>query len=385
MKKLVLAALAIASMAACTKSNVQYEQPGEITLQPVAQKATKAAVDGAVYPTDVAYNFNVWAWWANETDGTELAEFNANITPYIANGTFVYKSDVTSWGGSTPYYWPTKGSLVFAGYSPAGATGTFNYYLQASGTEGDDDYIAPYTLKITDYIQSNNIAVAKDLMWFDVTDQSYDKNGTENKGVPVTFKHALSWLTFKFNLSSSNTDRRWTITDVMLKGIEDKATFTAVKGETETNARWRDAALSTTGKDVIDVFTGTSYIVEYSENGTVLPGTDVTVENSNVKSNAVLVIPQSCAPAVVDADGNVTTAADAELVITYNLKTYIGENNYLNGQTVTLPLNGSPINDNKWEPGKHYIYTITFGANEILIAPTVADWTDVPVANIPVQ
>jgi hypothetical protein len=30
-----------------------------------------------------------------------------------------------------------------------------------------------------------------------------------------------------------------------------------------------------------------------------------------------------------------------------------------------------------WEAGKHYIYTITIKANEILIAPSVAvDWTD---------
>ena len=30
----------------------------------------------------------------------------------------------------------------------------------------------------------------------------------------------------------------------------------------------------------------------------------------------------------------------------------------------------------QWEAGKHYIYTITIKANEILIAPTPVDWTD---------
>ena len=30
----------------------------------------------------------------------------------------------------------------------------------------------------------------------------------------------------------------------------------------------------------------------------------------------------------------------------------------------------------KWEAGKHYIYTITIKANEILIAPTPVDWAD---------
>ena len=40
---------------------------------------------------------------------------------------------------------------------------------------------------------------------------------------------------------------------------------------------------------------------------------------------------------------------------------------------------------NKWEPGKHYIYTITIKANEILIAPTPVDWTDSTVPPITVE
>ncbi len=343
MKRLVIAALAIGAMAACTKSNVQLEQPGEISFQPVAQKATKAALDGTAYPTDPAYNFNVWAWWGEQDASTPLTQWTGT-TPYIAQGTFTARNNI-SWGGVTPYYWPTKGSLVFAGYSPASASGNFSYEL------------ATKTFKVTDYIQPNTIADAKDLMWFDATDQSYDNNGTS--GVPVTFKHALSWLTFKFNLLSAATGELWTITDVKLIGIEDKATFTAVKGGTPT---WTVATKSDTGKDVIDVYLGEGYKVEYTPGGTVLPGTDEG--NGNVKNNAVLVIPQSCAPEA------------AELVITYNLKTYVGDG-MLSGQTVTLPLNGTNIINNMWEPGKHYIYTITFGANEILIAPKVADWVDV--------
>lgn len=361
MKRLVIAALAIAAMAACTKSNVQYEQPGEISLQPVAQKATKAAVDGTYYPTETDYNFNVWAWWADKNAGTALAEFTPT-TDYISEGTFTARNNV-SWGGVTPYYWPTKGSLVFAGYSPASAK-----------VEGQDAPVFHYdlptkTFRVSNYTQSNNIAATKDLMWFDATDVSYDQNGAENKGVPVQFKHALSWLTFKFNLLSAATAEMWTITDVRLTGIEDKATFTAVKGATPT---WNALLKSDDDMDVIDVYTeSTGYLVKYVDGGTVLPGTDVWTEGTYVKTNAVLVIPQSCAQ------------AEASIVITYDMKTYVG-NGVLTGQTVELPLTGTQITDNMWEPGKHYIYTITFGANEILIAPTVEDWTDVPV-EVPVQ
>lgn len=352
MKKLVFAVLAIGAMAACTKSNVQLEQPGEITLQPVAQKATKAAVDGTYYPADLDYNFNVWAWWGEYDAETPLSSFSVT-TPYIEQGEFIARNNV-SWGGKTPYYWPTKGSLVFAGYSPASAADQANFSYN----------IADKRFKVLNYIQSDDISVTKDLMWFDVTDKSYDNNGTA--GVPVTFKHALSWLTFKFNLLSDATAHKWTITDVQLNGIEDKADFTAVKNGATT---WTPATRSAEGKDVIDVYAGTSYEVSYVEGGTVLPGTDEA--NETVMTNAVLVIPQSCAE------------VNAKLVITYDMKTYVGDG-VLTGQTVELPLTGVQITDNKWLPGKHYIYTITFGANEILIAPTVADWVDEPV-NIPVQ
>ena len=353
MKRLVLAALAIGAMAACTKSNVQLEQSGEISLHPVAQKATKAAIDGTAYPT--SESFNVWSWWGNYDAGTTLDEFKTDVTPYISEGTFVNRNG-NSWGGQTPYYWPTKGSLVFAGYSPATSKnmGKFEYLL------------AEKQFKVTDFVQPNTIDSAVDLMWFDVTDKFYDQNGT-NGGVPVVFKHALSWLTFKFNLASATTDELWTITKVELNGIEDKGNFTA-KGGTST---WNGWLKSDNGKDVISLYNG-SYLIKYNESASVLPGTDIVTEGSNVRTNAALVIPQSCAK---DA---------AELVITYNLQTSI-ENSVLTGQTVSLPLTGTQITNNMWEPGKHYIYTITFGGNEILISPTVTDWTDVDVDNIPVQ
>ena len=375
MKRLVIAALAIGALAACTKSNVQLEQPGEISFQPVAQKATKAAVDEANYPTTTDYNFNVWAWWGDYDAGTALASFTTT-TPYIANGTFVHRTETAnSWGGQTPYYWPTKGSLVFAGYSPASAS-------CATGDGNGFSYVwAEKKFKATGYVQSNNIASAVDLMWFDATDISYDKNGTTG-GVPVVFKHALSWLTFKFNLKDNSTAANWTITDVKLNGIEDKATFTAVKGG---NPTWTKPEKSAETKDVISIYTNGDYNVQYINGGTILPGTDAVVEGTNVRNNAVLIIPQSCAPVVPAKDGNPAVPAEAKLVITYNLNTYVG-NGVLSGQTVTLPLNGTNITNNMWEPGKHYIYTITFGANEILIAPEVADWVDVePEIEIPVQ
>ena len=374
MKRLVIAALAIGAMAACTKSNVQYEQPGEISLQPVTQKATKAAVDGTVYPTDEAYNFNVWAWWADENAGTALADFDTNVTDYITKGTFVYRNN-GSWGGYTPYYWPTKGSLVFAGYSPANAK-----------VEGQDAPVFHYdlptkTFSVSNYIQSNNIAATKDLMWFDVTGVSYDQNGAENKGVPVVFKHALSWLTFKFNLKDEDTDKMWKVTNVKLTGIETMADCVIERGKNpvwDNRTVYNDAGLSDEEKVLartMQIYNGSKEI-EYESGATWTNGNTTVTDFGGTAlestPNGVLVIPQSCAQ------------TDASIVITYDMKTYVG-NGVLTGQTVELPLEGDQIDDNKWEPGKHYIYTITFGANEILIAPTVTVWDTVEVDPINVQ
>lgn len=120
MKKLIHIVLMIGLISACTKSSVQYEQTGEISFRPVAAKVTRSAV--------------------------------------------------------TPYYWPTEGSLMFAGYSPADAEAINFSYSWVNRT-----------MTINTYKQSNDIAKTKDLMWFDVTERSYVDNSNRNsQGVEVT-------------------------------------------------------------------------------------------------------------------------------------------------------------------------------------------------------
>ena len=313
MKKLVLAALAIGAMAACTKSNVQYEQPGEISLQPVTQKATKAAVTGPDYPTEEAYNFNVWAWWGKDKENKKIVDYRGYRT-YIEKGTFTHRGE-NVWGGSPAYYWPTTGYLVFAGYSPFDATGTFDYNLKS---------IYPQ-LTISDYKQIEGV----DLMWFDVTDYSYDQTTAQ---VPANFKHALSWLDFKMKLKDGSPSN-WVITKVELKDIHTEGNATIDKG---SNPVWNTNGVYST----LTLFSSSPY----------------TVGSVNHPVIDALVIPQSV----------------TSVHITYNLKGT--GNNVLEDQTVTLPLTAGTTDDTTWNPGKHYVYTITFGANEIFISPTVATW-----------
>lgn len=328
MKKLIIAVLAIGAFSACTKSSVLYEQPGEISIRPVAAKATKAAVDGVYYP--ISNDFNVWAWWGNVPAGTELDAFPAYPEIYIHDGTFAFEYSYGAWRGNTPYYWPTEGSLVFAGYSPASAYDDallFNYRWTEK------------IFEIRGYKQSTDILKTNDLMWFDATVRSYSDNGA----VPVVFHHILSWLTFTFQLKEG-VQSSHTVTNVKLTGIETEARFTSKPAA--GNPEWTDHYLT----DEVQIWSGSQD----------LSSTPVTLEST---TDGVLVIPQSCAN------------ENAQLEITY----YVG-NDSSDLKTKILYLTyfteGEDGNvNNVWEPGKHYIYNIIFSAdNEILVMPEVDDW-----------
>lgn len=342
MKRFAIAAMILVSLLACTKSNIQYEPTGEISLQPVAEKSTKAAHTTTAYG-EGAPAFNVWAWWADAkpeevTDMNEYLTSN-DVTPYISNGEFVHRGS-GSWGGSTPYFWPTRGSLVFAGYSPSLTLGgTFDYDVN----EGK--------LTVDDYVQSNYIDQTVDLMWFDRTglyntNDNVNGNGQSVNGVPVVFHHALSWLKFRV-MRKADVPENWLITELELTGIETKADFDS-KGATQwTNHR------ETSGVRVW--------------NGSHLAGLAGEVLES--VSGGVVVIPQTC----------------TELIVTYNLKKYDGtDDSWLRAQTVTLPLTAGTDGE-AWKPGKKYIYTIVFGHNEIKISPEVEDWDDRGNVEIEVQ
>lgn len=343
MKRFAIAALILLSVLACTKSNIQYEPTGEISLQPVAEKATKAAHTTTAYG-EGAPAFNVWAWWADVNPGAAVDTYLASndVTPYISKGEFVH-SGSGSWGGSTPYYWPTRGSLVFAGYSPSQTLGgTFDYDVKTG----------KFTAK--DYVQSHYIDQTVDLMWFDRTkfhNTNDNVNGKEQtvNGVPVVFHHALSWLEFRV-VRKADVPANWLITELDLTGIETKADF-----DSKADSQWTNHSASSN----IRVWNG-SYLA--------LPDNPVSGSpKENVLEstpNGVVVIPQTC------------TDGAANLVVTYNLKKYDGtDDSWLRAQTVTLPLTAG-TDGNAWLPGKKYVYTIVFGNNEIRISPTVQDWDD---------
>jgi hypothetical protein len=347
MKRIVLAITAVAALAACTKSEVAYEAPAEIGFKAVAGNITKTAVDGDVYPTSL--NMYVFAETADNTDS------EAN---YILNGEFKYRGAYNNvvtdandsknpnvWGGwkddaAYPYYWPNTKNLRFAGYSKSGnvTTATVAYDCQND------------VLTISGYAPGTG--VDNDLMYFPKTGE-YGKNTTY---VPVSMYHTCAWISFlvKGDEVTGATGSTYSLTNLTITDIDATADLTC----TGTAITWED----NTDNDATSAVLTSSVALA----GTGLEGAEAV--EAETTPNSTVLIPQ----------------LPGKLNLTY---TYESSTGALITETVTgldLGLDtrvedantGDTVNKTPWEAGKHYIYTITIKANEILIAPTPVDWTD---------
>lgn len=341
MKKILLAISAIAVLAACTKSEVEFTQADEIGFIPVARMNTKAAVINNEYPTGL--DIFVFA----QTDETSVTTAN-----YLNNARFGFSQAATNsagtstengttvnlWAGDpNPYYWPNEKKLFFAGVSESGninATGgvTPTY---ANGSITVDGYVAtPGTVALGD----------NDLMWFPKTSESYGK-GT--KYVPVTMKHACSWITIKL-VGDSVTGGNYTVTDIKISGLTTKGNVTL-----GTDASWTLSTEAGYTAQEFDVFTPETGTI-----GKALPKETATEDGFETIKNNTIVLPNQ---------------VPGTLSITYQFTTQAGN-------TLTETVTGSLKydNDKQWVAGTHYTYTVTIGAEQILIDPTVTVWTPSP-------
>ena len=325
MKKFFFSILAVGAIVACTKSEVKYEGESEIAFRPVASVATKAnvmhAIDGTDYPA--AETFKVYAYWkSDKVAGTDHSEF-ADAAKYIDGKEFAKSVDGTLWrGAEKPYYWPKTGSMVFACLSPADAPVT-----NITHNVVNDQFVFGYASPAT-------TAETIDLMWTDAT-VSYNEK-TAVPGVPVTFKHALSWITFKVKGDEVTSGGNFVINNLTInEGIPQGAFLSAGR-------EWQN-----TGSPVdVTVFDG-------EKNLTTEP---VVIENVD---RGTLVIPQV----------NDTKNYKATIKFTNNL------GDEVINEVVTVDLGKG------WEIGKHYTYYITFTAKEILIEPHMEDWVEVDAAD----
>ena len=349
MKKIFFLIVALSAFAACTKSEVAYEAPAEIGFNVVAGNMTKAVVDGTTYPTSL--NMYVYAQTMDNTAAT------AN---YINNGEFINKGAVGGtqvWGGTpNPYYWPNVKTLHFAGYSKAGNVN--NGATPAYDCTND-------VLTITNYTPGTATGPgANDLMWFPTTELKASAGyGKNTKFVPVDMYHTCAWITFLVkgdNVTGGTSPYK--VTSLVMSQLDQTADVTC------------SATIS--GADVTPVITWANnttqtetYTVPVVAGGITLTQSVQNVETAAAATTEgnVVVIPQLPGKLALTYSYTSTTGATiTETVENLNL-------------ALALPAEGTDtdvISSAIWEAGKHYIYTITIKADEILIAPTPVDWTD---------
>ena len=361
MKKIIISMMAVAALAACTKSEVQYEPAGEIGFSPVARNITKAAlgVEDNVYPT--AQNVGVWANYDGTVEHGTTVDYSTTFeTAYIADKQFTYHDDYLMWAGVTPYFWPTNGSLVFAGYSMT-APATAGAETANVGESRTYDF-ATDEMTITGYTQSLDPAKTFDLLWFGRTAESYNLRN-QATGVPVVFSHALSWITIQAKGQGTVVDSNnpWRITSLVINNVASKGDVTMV-GSGANAATWENVvdADDNTNNNTITVFTGDE----------PLAAAEAVFENTDY---GTVVIPQT--PTAVDATNPVAT-----LTVKYKYNTPAGEE-IEETSVVSLALTGAVDQDGNavtggWQSGTHYIYTLTFSQSEIMIAPTVEGWDE---------
>lgn len=350
MKKILIALAAVAVLAACSKSEVEYTQTGEISMSPFTQNRTKAMVSGTEFPQE---NFMVWAWYKQLPAGTtDIAEWQASAEAqqtYIGEKPFKPSSTTGLWGGVTPYFWPKVGSLLFAGYYPATAkmaelvsyefSSTVNKMTVAGFTPGD--------YQTTGFVNNTTGANhVEDFMYFNMTPSSCDGStvGTDNSvktgsQIDVYFRHALSWISVIVAEAEGTPDGA-TITVESVKFTDVKTTGTGVVDNSPVAPATNEISWTPTdAKTDVVVWEGEKVL-----------GTAETLEKQPV------VIPQEMA---------------GKLVITYTVSSTDGSSFT---ETKEVELADFDKDNTSWLPGKKYTYSITIGTSEILIDPIILDW-----------
>ena len=283
------------------------------------------------------------------------------------------KYDQTAWIYDDPndiYYWPHTAALDFYAISPSDVTfaGGWNisggeqllYYLL------DDEYGSSNT---TDY---KNV----DVMYAVATSQK--KANLLNGVVPLHFKHTMSQVSFKAVKDRNQMDVK--VKSMVLHNVPSSGSFKLPQNQDE-NGIW-DVSSSfpadyTIGMDM----EGQTYI---DVNHTVTP-----VDLSGEKPMLFIPAPlrewnTTHSITVANTNGESYLAIECKIKVGTGPSAYYSAGGKDSFGFIYVPFSA------EWEQGKHYIYTLHFGAgydehgNEHDIVPitftaTVDDWVDTPV------
>ena len=344
MKKILfLASLAAVAMTSCTSESNEYvggndNTPKEISLFAVNQKATRAAVQSAVFPTG-----NTMEVRAYQTAPTAGDYFDKTTFSYqFLNGAADATNNPNYWGGNPPRYWPLgAASLNFFAVSGAGVAA--NDITIASELAS-----ATVSYKTTGNTSANTYSetTQSDIMYaFGRQSVGVAGNALTFPAVGMEFKHALALIKFQVKAGNAASEAI-TITSIVINGakytgslaLSNNAAAKAASGDVATTVAWTP---------------------------------DAAVNNVTVNNSAIGALDDA---AFKPADGGAEGTWACAMIIpgTGNGISSFVINYTLGGKAYSYTYDPSLANT---VAGTVYTYQITMTLHEIQINPSVSVWT----------
>ena len=311
-KSLFFTVFAILGLASCSKSEIEYDnQPQEISLFAVNKVATKAPVEGTIFPE--GYKMMVAAYLAAGDGVPTGGRDYFTATQFSKNGSY--------WTGGK--YWPISAA-------------TLNFLAVAPEVEDVVETTtpdSPFAAKSVTTVSGNEIwATQYDVMY--ATARASKNAATPPADVDMTFNHAYSWIEFTFRKSTSEPNI--TINNIKLYNVACNGTFTV----NVNNYNSADNAYPLTVAN--HTWSG------YSLTDIVVPtdGSTFTLSTSaQPYFNGILLIPSQM----------------NKFVINYTINDQTFDYTYIPATS-------------DWTAGTKYIYNITMTPSLIQVDPTVTTW-----------
>lgn len=347
MKKAVLFAVAVLSLAACAKTyEIQETTQPQIGFNTWANNLTKARVQGTSTFTS-GDDFAVYGYKDMSNDSNPTTVFN---------GVTVSTTDGTTWTYETPRFWDSNfDKYIFYAVSPASAVtgGTVN------AQTGEIT-----TATVTFAGNDNDILVANKKQVDKGAAAPYFSNYAT---VPLVFNHVASLVDFKVKKATGLHDVNVTVSAFTLSNIENKGVLSVSDAYTGTKpvASWSSAGTGSYGPGTIDPATTIAEDTAFNPTTPATPAASTSIIESLVVKPQTFVASTGANPQQI----SITYTIGVEAPVTKVL--YLADFDTVDDDAQDDTKVAS------WEPGKHYTFYITIDAHMINFSATITDWTAV--------
>ncbi len=356
-KSLLIAALAVFTMASCSKDQVIETPQNEIKYNVLAANKTKAS---QVYGSgELMESFQVWGGYT--ADGTTFA-------PYFSNEAVTADGD--KWVPGSTRYWPELGSnkelsfYAIAGFTKANSGSEYMIYADATPTA----WTGARQPMVVGFTPNPDVTKQEDFL-YSVYNQK-DAVDSDTKAT-MNFRHALSQIEFQ---AKNTSDHLYvTISGVAVGQVSASGNFTFPEESTDINWKWNKPTSETDGSTDTDASDNTGNVGTWALNSTkedyVVNFTAVPVNNDGevvgltrssgyeTGGNSLLLLPHTTPTNAWTGTATVDGTYIAVKCKIYNIAgaSYVEGDVLLHDGWAVIPVSFT------WNPGKRYIYTILFG------------------------